>query len=76
MDDAATKQDALTLAEFPGENISKFANVAQHLMKIIEGGYTLPYQLGSQFFNKVCGNQILYFNRTLYNLFDNVLKME
>jgi len=37
MDDAATKREALTLAEFPGENISKFANEAQRLIKIMKG---------------------------------------
>lgn len=37
MDDAATKLEALTLVEFPGENISKFANEAQRLIKIMKG---------------------------------------
>ena len=47
MDEAAKSLENLRLADFPGENISKFSNEAQRLIKIMCGGYSLPYQLGS-----------------------------
>jgi len=53
--DKATKSlDALYLANFPRENISKFSNETQRLIKILKGGYTFSCQLGSQILNKVC----------------------
>jgi len=76
MDDAAESLTALTVDTFPGENISKFANEAQRLIKIMKGGYALPYQLGSQLIQKVCATQSQYFNRSMFNLLDNVLAME
>ena len=48
MDDTAIKLEALELSAFPGENINKFANEAQRLIKIIKDRYALPYQLGSK----------------------------
>ena len=47
LDDAAKRLEALSLASYPGENISKFSNEAQRLIKVLKGGYALPYQLGS-----------------------------
>ena len=76
MDKAGKSLEALTLSDFPGENISKFSNEAQRLIKIMKGGYALPYQLGSQILQKVCNTQSLYFNRTMYNLMDHALKLE
>ena len=76
MDEAGKSLEALTLSDFPGENISKFSNEAQRLIKIMKGGYALPYQLGSQILQKVCNTQSLYFNRTMYNLMDHALKLE
>ena len=57
MDEAADKLTALQLSDFPGENISKFANESQRLIKIMQGGYSLPYQLGSTLLRKVCMTQ-------------------
>jgi len=37
MDDVAKSVSALTLETFAGENVSKFANEAQRLIKIIKG---------------------------------------
>jgi len=76
MDDAAKSLSALTLETFAGENVSKFANEAQHLIKIMKGGYVLPYQLGSQLIQKVCATQSQYFNRSMFNLLDNALAIE
>ena len=76
MDEAAASFQALDLGAYPGENISKFANEAQHLIKIMKDGYALPYQLGSQLVTKVCSTQSLYFNRIMFNVMDHVLAME
>ena len=47
-DEAVKSLESLSLADFPGENVSKFSNEAQRLFKMMNGGYVLPYQLGSQ----------------------------
>lgn len=76
MYDDGKSLEALTLSDFPGENISKFSNEAQRLIKIMKGGYALPYQLGSQIPQKVCTTQSLYFNRSMFILMDHALKLE
>ena len=76
MDDAGKSLEVLTLSDFPGENISKFSNEAQRLIKIMKGGYALPYQLGSQILQKFCTIQSLYFNRSMFTLMDHALKLE
>ena len=76
MDEASKSLNALSLADFPGETISKFSNEAQRLVKIMKGGYALPYQLGSQLLKKVCNTQSLYFNKTMFNLLNKALALE
>ena len=44
---------ALSLAEYPGENISTFIDEVLRLIHILECAYALPYQLGSQLLEKV-----------------------
>ena len=46
MNDTAIKLESLDLSAFPGENIGKFTNEAQRLIKVMNDGYALPYQLG------------------------------
>ena len=76
IDDADIILTALCLAEFPGENVSKFSNEAQRLIKIMKGGYSLPYQIGSTLIRKVCTTQSDYFNCSMLNLLDKTLEME
>ena len=76
LDDASDKLNEMKLIDYPGENVSQFANEAQNLIKIMMGSYALPYQLGSQLVHKVCDTQSTYFNRTMFNLLDKVLAME
>jgi hypothetical protein len=38
---------ALTLDNYPGENIAEFATEALRLIKIMQGGYALPINTGS-----------------------------
>ena len=45
--EAATKSFGnLTLKDYPAENIDDFATEALRLIKIVHGGYALPYNLG------------------------------
>ena len=76
MDEAAKSLDVLLLADFPGKNISKFLNKTQNLIKILKGGYVLPYQLGSQILNRVCSTQNLYFNCSMFNLLEKAPALE
>lgn len=76
MDDAAIKLEERELSAFPGENINKFANEAQRLIKIMKDRYALPYQLGSKIVTKLCATQSLYFNRNMFNVLDKVLAMK
>lgn len=75
-DQAGKRLEALTMIDFPGESISKFSNEAQRLINIMKGSCALPYQLGSQIFQKVCTTQSLYFNRSMFTLMDHTLKLE
>ena len=70
MDDAGKSLSELTLASFEGGNVSKFANEAQRLIKIMKGGHSLPYHIDSQVIQKVCATQSHYFNRSMFNLLD------
>ena len=67
---------ALSLLDFPGENIEDFATEALRLIKIMQGGYALPYNLGSDLINKVCETSCPYFNRTMFSYMDEVRRME
>jgi len=67
MDDGLNILDALSFQAFPGENVSKFANEVQYIIKIMKGVCALPYQLGSQILQKVCASQSPHFNRSMYN---------
>ena len=52
MDEATASLHALDLSAYPGENISKSANEAYLLIKIMKDSYALPYHLGSQLATK------------------------
>ena len=66
----------IDLANYPGQNISDFATDALRHIKVMQGGYALPYQTGSNLIRKVCSTESAYFNRTMYNHLDKVRKME
>jgi hypothetical protein len=44
---------ALTLDNYPGENIAKFPTKGLRLIKVIQGEYALPIHTGSQSFKDV-----------------------
>ena len=56
--------------------MSKLSNEAQRLIKIMRGGYSLPYQLGSTQIRDVCTTRSEYFNRFMINLLNKTLEME
>ena len=75
--EAATKSfGKLTLADYPAENIEDFATEALRLIKIMQGGYALPYNLGSDLLNKVSTTACPYFNRKVFYFLDSVTVME
>ena len=76
IDGARTSLTTIKLVDYPGENISDFADESLRLIKILQGGYSLPYQLGSQLLRKVCETQSMYFNRNMYVHYDKALAME
>ena len=74
---SATKAfGSLTLSSYPGENISSFATEALRLIHIMECGYALPYQLGSQLLEKVHQTQSVYFNMQVQNMLHDARTME
>jgi hypothetical protein len=54
---------ALTLDNYPGESIAEFATEALRLIKIMQGGYALPINTGSQLLIKVSKTSYEEFNR-------------
>jgi hypothetical protein len=75
--EGATKQFfALTLDAYPGENISDFVTKALCLIKIMQGGYALPINVGSRLLVKVSKTSCEEFNRKIFALLDTVKTLE
>ena len=62
IDGAATAFGALTLDTYPGENVSDFSTEALCLIKVMQGGYTLPVNTGLQLLQKVTRKSCEEFN--------------
>ena len=54
MDEATKSLKNLVLIDYHRENINKFSNEAQQLIKIMKGKGALPYQLDYDILQKVC----------------------
>jgi hypothetical protein len=76
IDGAATAFGALTLDTYPGENVSDFSTEALCLIKVMQGGNTLPVNTGLQLLQKVTRTSCEEFNRKVFNLLDYVKTME
>jgi hypothetical protein len=76
IDAARSSLQDIKLVNYAGENVSDFADEALCLIKVLHGGYALPYQLGSTLLRKVCETQSTYFNRNMYMHYDKALAME
>ena len=68
--------DALTLKNYPGENVEAFATEYLRLLKIMRGYYALPLTAGSKLLKKVTGTHSAYFNRQIHAHLDTVNPME
>ena len=73
---ATTAFKALALNSYPGENISAFADEALRLIHIMDCGYALPYQLGSELLDKVHETQSTYFNMQVQLMLHEARTME
>ena len=73
---AKTDFKDLLLSEYPGENISTFVDEALRLIHILECGYCLPYQLGSQLLEKVEETGSTYFNMQVQLMLHEARTME
>jgi hypothetical protein len=67
---------ALNLDNYPGKNISDFASESLQLIKIMQGGYALPVNTGSQLLVKVSKTSSEEFNRKIFALLDLVKTLE
>jgi hypothetical protein len=63
IDGATESFYALTLDNYPGEYIAEFATEALRLIKIMQGGFALPINTGSQRLIKVSKTLCEEFNR-------------
>ena len=73
---ATTSFKALSLVNYPGENISAFADESLRLINIMNYGYALPYQTGSGLLEKVHETQSVYFNMRVQTLLHEARTME
>mmetsp|Transcript_15021 Transcript_15021/g.28265 ORF Transcript_15021/g.28265 Transcript_15021/m.28265 type:complete len:2300 (+) Transcript_15021:159-7058(+) len=76
IDGAVSKFNALSLTSFPGENVKGLATEALRLIKIMQGGYCLPLELGSDLLTKVCTTSCERFNRWMHTKLDEVSELE
>ena len=76
IDGAAKAFDALKLDTYPGENITNLTTEALRLLKIMQGGYALPFHTGSRLLMKVTKMSSKEFNRKVFALLDPVKEME
>jgi hypothetical protein len=76
IDGATESFYAFTLDNYPGENIAEFATEALRLNKIMQGGYALPINIGSQLLIKVSKTSCEEFNRKIFALLDLVKTLE
>ena len=73
---AKTSFKALSLATYPGENVSAFATEALKLINIMMGEYAMDLKNGSSILRKVENMQSTHFNFRIHNHLNNVLGME
>ena len=76
VDAAISKFEALSLKNYPGENIATFSTEAQRLIKIMMADYALPVKSGSALLYKVSKTSSEYFNRKIFAFLDEVKDME
>mmetsp|Transcript_26176 Transcript_26176/g.37208 ORF Transcript_26176/g.37208 Transcript_26176/m.37208 type:complete len:302 (-) Transcript_26176:53-958(-) len=70
------KFDELNLDSFPGENVTNLAGEALRLIKIMQSGYALPYNLGTRLLSKVSKTSDDYFNMVVFHLRSKVFRFQ
>ena len=73
---AETIYEALTLADYPGENISDFITAALKQLKIMNTNYGMAPDVGSKLIKKVSATESTTFNHRALNLLDDTWRME
>ena len=76
IDGATNKFRDLSLSSFPWENVSDLATTALKLIKIMDGAYAMPVNIGSTLIRKVSTSSCQYFNRTIFGHLDKARQME
>ena len=76
VDGAHASLESLKLNSYPGENISDLMTDAQRYIKIMQSGYTLPLNTGTDIIRKVLKTQSEEFNWKMYTLLDDTKTME
>ena len=56
----------LSLSSFPGGNVSDLATTSLKLIKIMDGAYEIPANIGSTLIRKVSNSSCQYFKRTMF----------
>ena len=72
IEEAKDSFKSLQLASYAGENIAALSTAALKCIKIMQTGYALDYNLGTDLLSKVTSTSCEYFNRTIYSKFDEV----
>ena len=78
MDVTAAKASfkALTLDDFPGENVTALTTLLLKYIKVMSGNYSMNVELGSHLIKKVCSTSSDYFNCCMHLLLDEVKPFE
>ena len=73
---AATSLEEMVLSSFPGQNINDFATEALRHIKMMQHGWSIPFNTGSKLIFKTTKTDSEYFNRQMFALLDRVKEME
>ena len=76
IDEARKSFEALKLISYPGENIGDLVKDSLKYLRIMDGGYSLPYNVQSTFLYKVNATNSTNFNFQVAGMLQQVLKME
>ena len=76
VDEATAALAALTLDNYPGENVSDMMNEALRLIKIMKTAFMIPNNTGSRLLQKLTKTSSEEFNRKIFHLLDQVKNME
>ena len=73
---ASKSLEEMVLSSFPGQNINDFATEALRHIKMMQHGWSIPFNTGSKLIFKTTKTDSEYFNRQMFTLLDKVKEME